>query len=339
MGENLGSPKADGVGSIGKSGKEWGEVCTKAITAEGVTYTLPTADGTNGQVLKTNGSAVLSWTAAGGATAFDDIGDPDAAGTVAFTTYAQTLTSTKTDGDMLTISGLGNFGDVSVVRIESKTGNPTDGTVLEVVSHDANVDPLVVSSSAQAGVLTVGQGGTVSIVGATGITGATTVTGALSSTGLVTATGGISAGSASNSYTKTDTVTVSNAELKALRAAPKALVAAPGAGKYVELLGAQIIMDYGSNVLTESADNLVIQYNTSGVDACTAIDSTGFLDQNADMIAFVTPIDIAGAAATSFVNKALELFNNGDAEFGGNAANDTTLIVKVSYRIHTTGLA
>jgi len=49
---------------------------------------------------------------------------------------------------------------------------------LEVVSADANVDPLVVSSSGQAGVLTVGQGGTVDIIGATGITGAVTITGA-----------------------------------------------------------------------------------------------------------------------------------------------------------------
>lgn len=34
------------------------------ITLRGVTYTLPSADGTSGQVLQTNGSAVLSWAAA-----------------------------------------------------------------------------------------------------------------------------------------------------------------------------------------------------------------------------------------------------------------------------------
>ena len=34
------------------------------ITLRGVTYTLPAADGTSGQVLQTNGSAVLSWAAA-----------------------------------------------------------------------------------------------------------------------------------------------------------------------------------------------------------------------------------------------------------------------------------
>jgi cytoskeletal protein CcmA (bactofilin family) len=112
-------------------------------------------------------------------TAWDDIGAPDSAATIAMTTFGQTLTSTKTNGDMFNFQGLGNFGDVSVVRIESKTGNPTDGTVLEVVSHDADVDPFVVSTSGQAGAFKVNQDGTVSIIGNTGITGDLSVSGSL----------------------------------------------------------------------------------------------------------------------------------------------------------------
>lgn len=149
----------------------------------GVTFTLPTADGTINQVLKTDGAGTLAFTSAGAATAFDDIGDPDAAGTIAMTTYAQTFTSTKTDGDMFNFQGLGAFGDVSVVRIESKTGNPTDGTVLEVVSHDANVDPLVVSSSASASAFVVGQDGNTSMGGNLAVTGNTTLTGTLAVNG------------------------------------------------------------------------------------------------------------------------------------------------------------
>lgn len=100
---------------------------------------------------------------AASSTAWDDIGDADGAGSVSFGTNAQTIISTKTNGDMLTIDGQGDFGDVSVLRVQSSTGNPTDGTVLEVVSHDANVDPLVVSSSAQASAFVVGQDGSVDI--------------------------------------------------------------------------------------------------------------------------------------------------------------------------------
>lgn len=148
-----------------------------------VTFTMPTADGTNGQVLQTNGSGALSFTSAGAATAWDDLGAPDAAKTHAMTSFAQTFTSTKTDGDMFNFQGLGAFGDVSVVRIESKTGNPTDGTVLEIVSHDANVDPLVVSSSASAAALVVGQDGNTAVGGTLAVTGNTTMTGTLTVNG------------------------------------------------------------------------------------------------------------------------------------------------------------
>jgi hypothetical protein len=257
---------------------------------------------------------------------WDAIGDAGGAGTVAFGTNAQVITAAKTNGDMLTISGIGNFGDVSVVRIESSTGNPTDGTVLEVVSHDANTDPLVVSSSAQAGVLVVAQDGSVAV------TGNQTITGTLS------ATGGLIAGTATNSIQKTDTVALTNANIKALRATKKALVATPGADKFLEFVSAQLILNYGSEVLTESSDDLVIQYATSGVDATAAITANGFITAAADTIINVLPKAMGAVVATNLVNNGLELFNTGDGEYGGNASADTTMTVKITYRIHTAGL-
>lgn len=271
------------------------------------------------------------------ATAFDDIGDPDAAGTIAFTTYAQTITSTKTDGDMLNIQGLGAFGDVSVMRVEQKTGNPTDGTVLEVVAADANVDPLVVSSSAQANALVVGQGaGNVAIAAGATVGGTLEVTGAQTLNGLTTCTAGAVLGA---SLVKTATVNLTSAQVKALRATPIDLTPAPGADKFVQLLGALLVLDYGSNAFTESSDNLVIQYETSGVDACAAITSNGFLTATADTIAIAVPSVIAGAAAASFNNKKLQLFNNGDGEIAGNAADDSQLTVQITYAVHSLGLA
>lgn len=259
--------------------------------------------------------------------AWDDIADPDAAGTIAFGTNAQVITAAKTDGDMLTISGIGNFGDVSVMRVQSATGNPTDGTVLEVVSHDANVDPLVVSSSGQAGVLVVSQAGVVAVTGNQTISGTLTVT------------GGVIAGSATDSIQKTDTVELSNADIKALRATKKTLVTTPGADKFLEFVSARLILDYGSEVLTEAEDNMVIQYATSGVDATDAIDATGFITASADTVIDVLPKAMGAVVATNLVNNALELFNTGDAEYGGNASADTTITVKITYRIHTAGLA
>jgi len=133
-------------------------------------------------------------------------------------------------------------------------------------------------------------------------------------------------------------VTVTNAEIKALRATPKLLVAAPGAGKTIQFVAATILMDYGTNVLAETADNLAIRYvDGSGVIASQAIEMTGFIDQSADMLTNVLPkIDIIGTKA-QLENTALVLHNTGDGEFTGNAGNDTVLRVRIAFRILTTG--
>jgi len=158
----------------------------------------------------------------------------------------------------------------------------------------------------------------------------------ISATGA--ATNMASVGFDSGSVIYHDTVELTNAQIKALRAAPKTLVAAPGAGYVLELVSAVLILDYGTNGLTETADNLVIEYATSGQDATAAIETTGFIDVTADQMAFVNPAGIATVAAANTANKALQLFNTGDGEIAGNAANDTTMTVKVAYRIHATGL-
>lgn len=101
------------------------------------------------------------------ATLWSNIGNPAAAKTITFGTYATILTSAKTDGDMFTFRGTGNFGDVSVVKIESITGNPTDGTVLEVVSHDPDADALVVTANSINSLVVAGSGN-VNILGGTG---------------------------------------------------------------------------------------------------------------------------------------------------------------------------
>lgn len=133
-------------------------------------------------------------------------------------------------------------------------------------------------------------------------------------------------------------VRITNAQLKALRATPKVLIAAPGTGKFIQLVSAVLLLDYGSNVLTESADNLVIEYTTSGIDATASIESTGLIDAAADTMAFIQPATIANAAAADVANKSLQLFNTGDGEFAGNAGADTQLLVRISYRVHETGL-
>lgn len=133
-------------------------------------------------------------------------------------------------------------------------------------------------------------------------------------------------------------VSVSNSEIKALRATPKTLVSAPGAGKYLELVSAVLFLDYGTNALTESTANLAVKYNNgSGVQVSQTIESTGFIDQTADTATSCLPKIDAIVAKSGCENKALVLHNLGAGEISGNAGNDSTLRVKIAYRVHTTG--
>jgi hypothetical protein len=70
--------KLDVKGTLRLSGSSSGYVgIAPAAAAGSTTYTLPSADGTNGQVLSTNGSGTLSWATASGGSSLD--GDTDSA--------------------------------------------------------------------------------------------------------------------------------------------------------------------------------------------------------------------------------------------------------------------
>jgi len=58
---------------------------------------------------------------------------------------------------------------------------------------------------------------------------------------------------------RTAQLSLTPAQVKALRATPQALVAAPGEGYALQLLGGTVIYDYTA-VFTETADNLVVRY-------------------------------------------------------------------------------
>lgn len=131
------------------------------------------------------------------------------------------------------------------------------------------------------------------------------------------------------------TVTLTNAEIKALAATQKTLVAAPGAGLVLEFISAILKLTAGTEVLSEAADNLAIRYTDgSGVIVSEAIENTGFIDQAADTYTNAIAKKDNIVAATGAENKALVLDNTGDAEIGGNASADATMTVKIAYRVH-----
>jgi hypothetical protein len=161
----------------------------------------------------------------------------------------------------------------------------------------------------------------------------------LSSSHIGEVTSGSSAFTASptgDGVTQWAEVTITNAEMLALRAAPKTLVAAPGAGKVLEFVGLQLFFDR-TGAYTETADNMAVRFdNGTGVIVSQAIESTGFVDAAGDAITNGLPKIDGLATAAQGENKALVLHNTGDGEFGGgNAAN--VIRAKVSYRVWSTG--
>ncbi len=142
-------------------------------------------------------------------------------------------------------------------------------------------------------------------------------------------------GSMDESVIKVQIVNLTNDNIKHLRGTPKVLIAAPGATKSVEFISAQLLLDAGTNVLTESADNLAIRYTDgSGVIVSETVEMTGFIDQAADTLTNAIPKKDAIVAAAGILNQAVVLHNTGDGEFAGNAANDATVKVRIAYRIH-----
>lgn len=177
--------------------------------------------------------------------------------------------------------------------------------------------------------------GKILIGNAAGVASQVTPSGAftMSNTGVATlSSDAVNNTALANNVIQNHTIVVTNAQIKALRAAPLNLVGAPGAGYFNQFISAVIKLNAGTEALTESADNLVIQYD-GGQDASAAIETTGFIDQTADMIAVIPAATIAAVAAANVENDALELFNTGDGEIAGNATGDATLTINITYRI------
>lgn len=128
--------------------------------------------------------------------------------------------------------------------------------------------------------------------------------------------------------------TLTSAQVKALRATPITLVAAPPAGYYRKFVGAILALDYGgSNVFTEGAVNLAVRLTgAAGVIVSQTIENTGFIDQAGDTMTTAEPKIDAIAAKAACDAQLLCLHNTGGAEIAGNAANDNIVRVRTWYR-------
>jgi len=135
--------------------------------------------------------------------------------------------------------------------------------------------------------------------------------------------------------TKHVEVALSSGDILALRATPKTLVAAPGAGYLLEFVSLVLLLDATATAYVESSANLAVKYNNgSGAQVSETIEATGFIDQTADTMTTGRPKLDQIVAKSGCENKGLVLHNLGAGEY---TTGTGVIRAKVSYRIWPTG--
>lgn len=226
------------------------------------------------------------------------------------------------------------------------------GTTGQVLIGSTGADPafgaLGVNSGLTAHGVLLGENNSAIAATAAGTNGQVFLgsTGADPAFGTLTSTGGsvtYTTGAASlnldvaSSFLAQTTITLTSAQVKALRATPITVVAAPGANKSIFLIAAQLKSIYGGTNAFTGPQNLALRYqNGSGTIISNTITGAGFLDQTANEYQIVgISASSTITAATVVENQPLVIHNTGAAEITGNAAGDNTIKVTVTYAILT----
>jgi len=122
------------------------------------------------------------------------------------------------------------------------------------------------------------------------------------------------------------TIKITSAEALLLNSAPKELVAAPGAGRAIEFVGAVLHLDYGTATYASNG-TLTVRTATSNSVLSGVLAAAEFLHSTADKIATMVP---ASTGIGLDINEAIELYvPSGEIDTG-----DSTLTAIVAYRIH-----
>lgn len=128
-------------------------------------------------------------------------------------------------------------------------------------------------------------------------------------------------------------VAVSNAELLALNATPKTLVAAPGENNLLEFISAVCHYNYDTTAFTPgSATDLQVKYTDGSGTAVSATRAvTGFLDQASDETYYIPPVGTSAVDVNGGINEPLVLtLAAAEMSDGGSS----TMTVRIAYRVH-----
>ena len=297
---------------------------SSAAVGTGVTYTLPSADGTSGQVLATNGSAVLSWQSTSGVVSFSGgtTGLTPSTATAGAIVLAGTLLPAN-GGTGITALGTGvatalgiNVGSAgSFVVNGGALGTPSSGVVTNLTgTASININGTVGATTAASGSFT-------SLAYSTTLTGGTGVVNLGSGQFYKDASGNVGIGvtpiarldvAGAGSRVRTD---VSGAT-------PLVSVSNPGAGAYATYAMDTLSYDFRTNGSTK----VVVDTNGNvGIGTSTPV---GRLDiRGGDITVSRTAAATAGDAVLNFGNGGTNYI------FSGNASNVMAFAVNGSERM------
>ena len=126
-------------------------------------------------------------------------------------------------------------------------------------------------------------------------------------------------------------VSLTSADILALDVTPIQLVAAPGPGKYIEVLSVDLFLTFITTVYTWAAGKLQIITDTAGTSQMEDPNANGILKATANANRrLLSLVSVALTGGQFVLNKALQIKLTGAATVG-----DGTLKVKVLYRIIT----
>ncbi len=129
------------------------------------------------------------------------------------------------------------------------------------------------------------------------------------------------------------TVTLANADLLALNATPKLIIAAGGTNTVIEVVSGVVEYIKSTAFTIGSATNLTLSYKSdaSGGAATVNLAATGFFDQSTTQIRIIKPLT-TNVDVTADKNVGVYLSMAGADMTSGTAS---TGILKVAYRVHS----
>ncbi len=149
-----------------------------------------------------------------------------------------------------------------------------------------------------------------------------------------------SAAAAAGSGIITITGSLTNAQIKALRATPIQIIAAPGVGSVIRIINAVGKMVYGgTNVFTAGASQTIALYFGPGTTAIwvSPLLTNAMIVASSTRISSINPTGLALSTTVNATldNQAVYVYNTVATEITGNAANDNTINYSISYQVIT----